>query len=65
MAIKPRMSNHVTIDWCHLCGERVPNTVDIDYAANAEHDKVRTKYIRICVYCADRIGAISRGERDR
>ncbi len=24
----------------------------------------RTKYIRICAYCADLIGAISRGEKD-
>jgi hypothetical protein len=65
MPSTPKMSRRGIPDWCHLCGERTPHTVDIDYKDNAEHPKSNpsSKYIRICVYCSDRIGAVSRGEK--
>ena len=48
-------------DWCHICGARSDNTVDVWYPQNAEHaTKKQHKaqigpdilYVRICGECA-------------
>jgi len=49
---KPQISIHSEGDWCHLCGVRGPQTLDISYADNAEHPvKHQAKYVRICGGC--------------
>lgn len=45
------ISDHVSTDWCHLCGNRSRNNVDISYPGNAEHNTGRMKYVRICQIC--------------
>lgn len=53
------VSMHADDDWCHLCGHRDRPTVDVFYAANAEHalrnpegHQDRPKYFRVCDCCA-------------
>jgi len=47
-------------DWCHICGKRNFNNVDVLYAKNAKHGTAHlhskfSKYIRICKMCAYQI----------
>lgn len=48
------MSKHKH-DWCHVCGHREKDLVDVWYPPNAEHalrdDADETEYIRICENC--------------
>ena len=46
---------HSENDWCHICGYRRKETADVFYPDNAEHDKINTKYIRVCTDCARNI----------
>jgi hypothetical protein len=61
-----RMSDHQSPnDWCHLCGKRSDHHVDISYSENAENDdpkEFRSKYIRICAKCGERIAGIALGK---
>lgn len=57
-----KILKHAPNDWCHICGNRGNDTVDVWYPENAEHDKEDTKYIRICVNCAEKILAAWRKE---
>ena len=50
-----KIAVHATKDWCHLCGERSTPSVDVWYPENAEHSKVNTEYIRICLACSQLI----------
>jgi len=57
-----RLTEHYKpIDWCHLCGRRQYPVADIWFPENAEHDKLCTRYIRICAECAEQISAVARG----
>lgn len=56
---------HAPNDWCHICGDRSNDTVDVWYPENAEHDKEDTmKYIRICMNCAEKILAACRKDEN-
>lgn len=58
MAIIAKHGSHN--DWCHLCGNRSPTSVDVFYPENAEHATVpNTKYVRICKPCAFQIIEVS------
>lgn len=57
-------------DWCHLCGKRSDQCVEIHYPDNAEHDPPVTgprpnhpmgsvHYIRICGSCGARIAVVA------
>ena len=50
-----RIASHGVLDWCHICGKRDNPLADVWYPENAEHDTKDTKYIRICVVCANMI----------
>lgn len=51
-----KITEHVNVDWCHLCGQRKRSCVDVRYSNNAEHDPHSLdKYIRICAECAGEI----------
>jgi hypothetical protein len=60
-----RISQHaVEPDWCHLCGKRKQNLVDIWYPRNAEHGNNNSEYIRICGRCGEMISDTARGRRN-
>lgn len=46
-----QISKHAGNDWCHICGKRSYENIDIRYPKNAEHDIENTEYIRICSNC--------------
>ena len=48
-------------DWCHVCGYRDAATVVVRYPDNAEHDKLNTRFIRICTGCAESILTVGAG----
>ena len=59
-------------DWCHICGTRQGNCVEIVYPSNAEHqfsgdhgdgsEGDGGKFLRICADCGETIVRIGRGE---
>jgi len=49
------MAEHVSEDWCHLCGKRSSPLADIRYPENAEHGGPDDNYIRICAACGQKI----------
>lgn len=65
------MSKHVSAakNWCHFCGERTRNSVNVWWAENAEKDTLlgakmadhAGRYVRICFKCGERICRISKG----
>jgi hypothetical protein len=56
-------SKHISEDWCHLCGSRSANCVDISYSENAEHNPTnRGRYVRICANCLHTAFIIVRSE---
>lgn len=57
-----RYSKHVTWDWCHLCGARSQENVDVSYPRNAEHGGPDSEYIRICRSCGERIAGEAQNE---
>lgn len=54
------MGKHTSKDWCHLCGTRSYNLVDIWYPSNSEHPNPTEpdNYIRICKSCIDKMKSI-------
>lgn len=48
-------------DWCHVCGIRRNQIVNIWYPENAEHDPDPKQRIRICVVCADLVYRVAKG----
>lgn len=55
-----KMSGHYCNDWCHLCGKRQDELVDIWYPRNAEHAGPNVQYIRICGECGEAIRRVSK-----
>ena len=53
-----KMGYHESGDWCHVCGKRHYEAVDIFYPDNAEHEKKDKKYVRICSLCVQRAMSI-------
>lgn len=43
-------------DWCHLCGSRRTDLMEIWYPENAEHGGRKNRFIRICYECTDEMG---------
>ena len=60
---KPKIEQHTTNDWCHLCGERSTGMADVWYPKNAEHNDECAEYIRICRKCAFKIDIAARNAR--
>jgi hypothetical protein len=63
-----------TWDWCHLCGTRQGQNVEIWYPVNAEHQRQDSPhkgasrvngFLRVCADCGETIARIGRGEIDR
>ena len=42
-------------DWCHICGARSFDNLEIFYPRNAEHKDGHERYIRICGGCVKRL----------
>jgi hypothetical protein len=57
-------------DWCHFCGTRQRENVEVWFPDNAEHELVDVPirgaqhFHRICADCGAAIAAVGRGERD-
>jgi hypothetical protein len=59
-------------DWCHICGERQGNCVEVEYPRNAEHEFLGDggdysggdvgRFVRMCADCGETIVRIGRGE---
>ena len=55
-------------DWCHICGGRSEENVEIWYPANAEHQRVDRPikgpdhYLRICAACGADIRRVGKGD---
>lgn len=68
MSEKAAMHPHEAVDWCHLCGRRSDQTVDVWYPADAEHDPAAQpgpphaarRYLRVCAPCGRRIADTAR-----
>ena len=64
------ISKHVSEDWCHICGGRSADNVDIWFPPNAEHQSqdrphvgacVGNGFIRICAACGEDIRRVGAG----
>ena len=53
-----RLTRHLE-DWCHICGNRQPEIVDVWYPRHAEHGGPNDSYIRICRDCGERIAQVA------
>jgi hypothetical protein len=59
-------------DWCHICGTRQDNCVEIQYPRNAEHQflsedteyspDLKVNYLRICADCGKTTFRVGNGE---
>lgn len=52
-------------DWCHICGRRSKENVEIDYSRNAEHYDTYENYVRLCKNCVQRLNEVFSEEGGR
>jgi len=55
------LHKHESNDWCHICGLRRDELVDVWFPKDAEHDIYLTEYIRICSACAGAMEKVANG----
>jgi len=62
---------HYSTDWCHICGRRRTDLVDVVFPENAEHTYLGSRpvnqknYLRLCGACAAVIVQVSQGRGDK